>query len=180
MDGYVEGLNAFAKKFPDQVLVKKTFPMTRKEYLVGFNFIIHFFSDISKVLKDLYSNKIPLIQDSSLNNIGSNGFAFNKSKTKDNKTYININTHQPLEGPFSWYEAHLFSEQGWNMIGGLFPGSPFPFIGTNPNLAWTHTYNFPDLIDVYQMEIHPKKKNITSMTKNGRNLKFPELNLKSN
>ena len=59
--------------------------MTRKEYLVGFNFIIHFFSDISKVLKDLYSNNIPLIQDSSLNNIGSNGFAFNKSKTKDIK-----------------------------------------------------------------------------------------------
>ena len=159
VDGYVEGLNAFAEKFPNQVLVKKSFPMTRKEYLVGFNFIIHFFSDISKVLKDLYSNKIPLIQDSSLNNIGSNGFAFNKSKTKDNKTFININTHQPLEGPFSWYEAHLSSDQGWNMVGGLFPGSPFPFIGTNPNLAWTHTYNFPDLIDVYQMEIHPKKKN---------------------
>jgi len=159
VDGYVEGLNAFAKKFPNQVLVKKSFPMTRKEYLVGFNFIIHFFSDISKVLKDLYSNNIPLIQDSSLNNIGSNGFAFNKSKTKDHKTYININTHQPLEGPFSWYEAHLASEQGWNMVGGLFPGSPFPFIGSNPNLAWTHTYNFPDLIDVYQMEIHPKKKN---------------------
>ena len=44
-----------------------------------------------------------------------------KSKTKDYKTYININTHQPLEGPFSWYEAHLASEQGWNMLGGLFP-----------------------------------------------------------
>ena len=158
VDGYVEGLNAFAKKFPNQVLVKKSFPMTTKEYLVGFNFIIHFFSDISKLLKNLYTNNIPLIQDSSLNNIGSNGFAFNKSKTKDQKTYININTHQPLEGPFSWYEAHLCSEEGWNMLGGLFPGSPFPFIGTNPNLAWTHTYNFPDLIDTYQMEIHPKKK----------------------
>ena len=158
VDGYVEGLNAFAKKFPNQVLVKKSFPMTTKEYLVGFNFIIHFFSDISKLLKDLYSNNIPLIQDSSLNNIGSNGFAFNKNKTKDQKTYININTHQPLEGPFSWYEAHLCSDEGWNMVGGLFPGSPFPFIGTNPNLAWTHTYNFPDLIDTYQMEIHPKRK----------------------
>ena len=158
VDGYVEGLNAFAKKFPDKVLVKKSFPMTTKEYLVGFNFIIHFFSDISKLLKDLYSNNIPLIQDSSLNNIGSNGFAFNKRKTKDQKTYININTHQPLEGPFSWYEAHLCSDEGWNMVGGLFPGSPFPFIGTNPNLAWTHTYNFPDLIDTYQMEIHPKRK----------------------
>ena len=159
VNGYVEGLNAYAKKFPNKVLVKKSFPMTSKEYLVGFNFVIHFFSDISKVLKDLYSNDIPLIQDSVLNNIGSNGMAFNKSKTKDNKTYININTHQPLEGPFSWYEAHLHSEEGWNMLGGLFPGSPFPFIGTNENLAWTHTYNYPDLIDVYQMQVHPKKNN---------------------
>jgi len=52
VEGYVQGLNAFAKKFPDQVLVKKSFPMTTKEYLVGFNFIIHFFSDISKLLKN--------------------------------------------------------------------------------------------------------------------------------
>ncbi len=158
VEGYVQGLNAFAKKFPNQVLVKKSFPMTTKEYLVGFNFIIHFFSDISKLFKDFYLNNVPLVQDTSLNIIGSNGFAFSKSKTKDQKTYININTHQPLEGPFSWYEAHLCSEEGWNMVGGLFPGSPFPFIGTNTNLAWTHTYNFPDLIDIYQMETHPKKK----------------------
>ena len=34
IEGYVQGLNAFAKKFPDQVLVKKSFPMTSKEYLV--------------------------------------------------------------------------------------------------------------------------------------------------
>ena len=159
VNGYVEGLNAYAKKFPNKVLVKKSFPMSNKEYLIGFNFVIHFFSDISKVLKDLYSNNIPLIQDSVLNNIGSNGFAFKKTKTVENKTFININTHQPLEGPFSWYEAHLHSEEGWNMLGGLFPGGAFPFIGTNENLAWTHTTNYPDLIDVYQMQIHPKKNN---------------------
>ena len=69
-----------------------------------------------------------------------------------------MNTHQPLEGPFAWYEAHLVTDEGWNMLGGLFPGSPFPFIGTNENLGWTHTYNYPDLIDLYQLEMHPKKK----------------------
>ena len=42
VNGYVEGLNAYAKKFPNKVLVKKSFPMTIKEYLVGFNFVIHF------------------------------------------------------------------------------------------------------------------------------------------
>ena len=45
------------------------------------------------------------------------------------------------------------------MLGGLFPGTPFPTIGTNENLGWTHTYNYPDLIDVFQMEINPENEN---------------------
>ena len=139
--------------------MKKSLPLTAKDYVIGFNFVIHFFSDISSTLKDLYANNIPVIHDSVFHHIGSNAFAFSKRKTTDLKTYININTHQPLEGPFSWYEAHLCSEEGWNMLGGLFPGSPFPFIGTNKHLAWTHTYNFPDLVDVYQLEMHSKRKN---------------------
>ena len=159
ISGYVEGINAYAEKHPEQVLVKKSLPLTAKDYVIGFNFVIHFFSDISSTLKDLYANNIPVIHDSVFHHMGSNAFAFSKRKTTDLKTYININTHQPLEGPFSWYEAHLCSKEGWNMLGGLFPGSPFPFIGTNKHLAWTHTYNFPDLVDVYQLEMHPKRKN---------------------
>ena len=38
---------------------------------------------------------------------GSNTFGFNSSKTKDGNTYLAINTHQPLDGPTSWYEVHL-------------------------------------------------------------------------
>lgn len=156
--GYVEGLNAYALAHPNEVLIKKTFPITIKEYLTGYNLVIHFFSDTGAVLKDLFGNKVAPLNDVSLNTIGSNGFAFRRQKTKENKTYLNVNTHQPLEGPFAWYEAHMVSEQGWNMLGGLFPGSPFPFIGTNENLGWTHTYNYPDLIDLFQLEMHPRKK----------------------
>ena len=43
---------------------------------------------------------------------GSNTFAFNSSKTSDGSTYLAINTHQPLDGPVSWYEAHLCSDEG--------------------------------------------------------------------
>ena len=159
IEGYVEGLNAYASRHPKEVLVKNTFPISVKDYLIGFNLVIHFFSDAGNVIKDLFTNNIPTINDSILKNIGSNGFAFRSSKTKDGKTYLNVNTHQPLEGPFAWYEAHLVSEEGWNMLGGLFPGSPMPFIGTNENLGWTHTYNYPDLIDVFQLQMNPKNKN---------------------
>ncbi len=159
IEGYVEGLNTYALFHPKEVLVKNTFPISIKDYLIGFNLVIHFFSDAGNVIKDLFTNKISAINDSTLNNIGSNGFAFRKSKTEEGKTYLNVNTHQPLEGPFAWYEAHMVSEEGWNMLGGLFPGSALPFIGTNENLGWTHTYNYPDLIDVFQLQMNPKNKN---------------------
>jgi len=159
IEGYVEGINAYALNHPEEVLVKNTFPISVKEYLVGFNLVIHFFSDAGDVIRDLFGNKISSLTDSTLTSIGSNAFAFRRAKTKDGKTYLNVNTHQPLEGAFAWYEAHLVSEEGWNMLGGLFPGAPMPFIGTNENLGWTHTYNYPDLIDIYQLQMHPKNKN---------------------
>lgn len=159
LQGYVSGLNAYAFEHPDEVLIKNAFPISVKEYLAGFNLVIHFFSDAANTIKKLFNNKIKPIENYNLQNIGSNAFAFRSSMTKDGKTYLNVNTHQPLEGSSAWYEAHLVSKEGWNMLGGLFPGSPVPFIGTNENLGWTHTYNYPDLIDVFQLQMHPRKKN---------------------
>ena len=158
--GYLEGLNAYAEKYPDEVLIKKSFPLSIYDYLTGLNLMLHLFSDTGDVIGQLFNNRIePLDEMSGVDNIGntigSNGFAFKSSKTKDGKTYLNVNTHQPLEGPFSWYEAHVNSEEGWNMLGGLFPGLPLPVIGTNENLGWTHTYNYPDMNDIYQLVINP-------------------------
>ena len=69
-----------------------------------------------------------------------------------------INSHQPLEGPLAWYEAHIKSEEGLNMMGGLFPGSPFIFVGFNENLGWGFTVNKPDLTDIYKLVINPNDK----------------------
>lgn len=169
ISGYVEGLNAYAAAHPEEVLVKNTFPVTVLDYLTGYNLVIHFFSDSANTLRALFADKVEPLNETAdasqreENGIGSNAFAISRNKTKDGKTYLNVNTHQPLEGPFSWYEAHLVSEQGWNMLGSLFPGSPFPMIGSNENLGWTHTFNYPDLVDLYQLEMHPKKKNTYRM-----------------
>ena len=57
------------------------------------------------------------------------------------------------------YEAHLYSEEGWNINGGLFPGSPVVLLGHNKNIGWSHTVNRPDLIDVYELKLHSKDKN---------------------
>jgi acyl-homoserine-lactone acylase len=84
------------------------------------------------------------------------------SKTKDGSTYLAINTHQPLDGPTSWYEVHLCSKQGTDIIGALFAGSPNVLIGANRNIAWAHTVNQPDKTDVFKLEMHPKKKEVLS------------------
>ena len=43
IEGYVEGINAFAKLHPEEVLMKNTFPMSVIDYLTGYNLVIHFF-----------------------------------------------------------------------------------------------------------------------------------------
>ncbi|MEN9459685.1 MAG: hypothetical protein RL135_2308, partial [Bacteroidota bacterium] len=89
---------------------------------------------------------------------GSNAFAFNSNKTSDGQVYLNINAHQPLEGPVAFYEAHLSSEEGWNILGANFPGAPSILHGVNEHLGWAHTVNDPDKLDVYQLEINQDKK----------------------
>ncbi|MGB0931614.1 MAG: penicillin acylase family protein [Chitinophagales bacterium] len=86
---------------------------------------------------------------------GSNAIAISRNKTTDNKTYLAINSHQPLEGWYSWYEAHLISDEGMNILGGTFPGGVTIFHGANENLGWAHTVNHADFSDVYQLTMNP-------------------------
>lgn len=87
--------------------------------------------------------------------IGSNTFAIAPSRTPDGKTHLAINSHQPWTGPVAWYEAHLHSDEGLDIVGGLFPGSPVILHGHNRHLGWAHTVNNPDLADIYVLEINP-------------------------
>ena len=181
--GYVDGLNAYARKYPEKVLVKNSFPLSIYDYLTGLNLMLHLFSDTGDVIGQLLSNSInPIDEMSGVDNIGSsigsNGFALNSIKTLDKKAYLNVNTHQPLEGPFSWYEAHVNSEEGWNMLGGLFPGLPLPVIGTNEYLGWTHTYNFPDMNDIFQLIVNPKNKNQYRLDGEWKNFEVKDIKLK--
>jgi acyl-homoserine-lactone acylase len=88
---------------------------------------------------------------------GSNAIAISRRKTTNGKTFLAINSHQPLEGWYSWYEAHLSSDEGLNILGGTFPGGFMIFHGVNEYLGWAHTVNHPDLSDVYRLRMHETK-----------------------
>jgi len=155
--GYVAGLNAYAKAHPKEVKYKRAFPFNEKEYMTSVVFSISLFCGVEQALPQILGGKVATIPG--FNPQGSNAFCMNSAKTTTGESFLAINAHQPQEGPVAFYEAHLQSEQGWNMLGGLFPGGCLIFHGTNENLGWAHTVNYQDKLDVFQLEINPNNKN---------------------
>ena len=156
VEGYAQGINKFAELHPDQVLVKQLFPITPKK-MIKYSFLQLFISsEGDKAVRSIIENNLKNISFLDENKLGSNLFAFSTNITKNGETYLGINTHQPLDGPTSWYEAHLVSEEGTNIIGATFAGAPCILTGTNENLGWTHTVNYPDKTDIFQLEMIDK------------------------
>jgi len=153
-----QAVNDYAAQHPEELRVKKLFPIDEKEivkaYLFGGMVMSNAIFEYAKVLKNKMKVEVNKIGATG----GSNAFVFQKHKTGENTLMVS-NSHQPLEGPFAWYEAHVCSEEGLNMMGAKFTTGVSLFVGTNENLGWTHTVNYPDLCDVYQLTMHAKKKN---------------------
>ena len=157
LENYAAGINAYAQAHPEEVLVKKLFPVYPKDMLTYSLLQLAISSGADKALKEITEGTVSTLPE--LSPGGSNAYAFNSKKTEDGNVYLAINSHQPLEGPVAWYEAHLMSDEGWNILGALFPGSPSILHGCNEYLGWAHTVNNPDKLDVYQLELNPQNKN---------------------
>ena len=158
LDGYLQGLNDYARTHPRDILVPGAFPVSVNDYLKAVVLSLSVISGVDQALQAVLGGTVAPIDF--LTATGSNAIAVHHSKTTEGKTLLAINSHQPLEGPVAWYEAHLCSEQGWNILGGLFPGGTTIFHGVNEHLGWAHTVNYQDKIDIYQLQTdkaHPKQ-----------------------
>jgi len=160
---YIDGLNLYASRHPEK-LKRNIWPAKPQDLVAGFihklpmMFGMH--RDLARLMADTGN---PASTASVLNPdqlpIGSNFIAVGPSRSANQATRVCINSHQPWTGPVTWYEAHLISEEGQNLYGGLFPGSPVIFLGHNENIAWGHTVNQPDLVDVFKLELNPANPN---------------------
>lgn len=157
IQGYVAGLNAYGRAYPKEVVYRNVFPFNEKDYLTAVVFSLSVFSGVDQVLPQVLDGKTAILPGFSSQ--GSNALAIHPSHTNTGEAFLAINAHQPLEGPTAFYEAHIQSDQGWNMLGGVFPGGCLIFHGTNENLGWAHTVNYMDKIDLYQLEMNPANKN---------------------
>lgn len=167
LEGYARGINLYAYLHPKEA-DGRLYPMTGKSIAAGFAHKIPLMFDIGKTIGAIASGPpkragamlLARAEDRSRDADsafpGSNMHAVASSRSTDGVTRLNINSHQPWEGPVTWYEAHVVSEEGWNITGGLFPGAPIILHGHNEHLGWAHTVNSPDLVDVYELERDPK------------------------
>lgn len=149
--------NLYAEKHPDKVLVKKALPVKPQDFIAGYMLSMALMTGIDGALNTVVNKQVPEVPLSEKGR-GSNAIAMNSKITADGHVYLDVNSHQPLEGPLSWYEAHLCSEEGWNIHGSTFHGAATIFHGVNEYLGWAHTTNGFDAIDIFKLEPDPKHK----------------------
>jgi acyl-homoserine-lactone acylase len=154
-EAYAAGLNHYAALHPDEVL-PGLFPASGKDVVAGSVHKSPLFFGLDKALAELFAPKREESVSTRSASLGSNTFAVSPLRSADGQTFLAVNSHQPWEGPVTWYEAHLHSEKGWDAVGGLFPGMPLVTHGHNRDLGWAFTVNQPDLIDVYVLDTNPE------------------------
>jgi acyl-homoserine-lactone acylase len=157
LDNYAAGINAYAASHHNEIILQQLFPVTGRDVIKGFYTILTGMVGTADALKSCMENKA----DSFIFNAGrgSNSFALAANRSTDASTMLVINPHVPLEGMLSWWEAHVSSEEGWNFHGSFFPLMMGPAMGAGDKLGWGVTFNWPDYVDVYRMEINPSNKN---------------------
>lgn len=156
LQAYADGVNSYAESHPKEIKLKKIFPINPKTIITAYTIILTSMVGTPTALQAIIKGK----PDDYIFNAsaGSNAFAMNSNITSDSSTYLVINPHVPIEGAASWYEAHVCSEQGWNIYGAFVPGMISPAMGCNEHLGWAITFNWPDYVDIYEMEINPENK----------------------
>jgi acyl-homoserine-lactone acylase len=166
---YADGINLYGIQHPDQAL-PYVLPVHGKDLIAGFTFKLPLFYGFDGVLGELFDAEKPRqlakqgelalqFTDAPQAEIGSQGMAVAPALSSDGTTRLLVNSHQPLTGPVAWYEARLHSEQGWDIAGGTFPGSPIILHGHNRFLGWSNTVNKPDLVDIYRLTLNPDNEN---------------------
>ena len=170
-EAYAAGMNLYASQNPEQTW-RGLAPFTAEDVVAGFIFKTPFFYGFDQVLLDLFdetresslsfantSQQAWTVTDAPRIELGSNAMAISAVRSNDNKTRLLINSHQPLTGPVAWYEAHMMSDEGMDITGGLFPGTPVVLHGFNKDLGWANTVNHLDLSDVYVLTRNPDNPN---------------------
>ena len=164
LKAFAEGFNAFAEANPERVSLD-VLPVTPEDVIAAHMLRHPLFYGFEKSISAIRAesrqfevSEPPILPNTAIT-LGSNATAVAPSRSRDGSTLLMINSHQPLTGPVSWYEVHLRSGEGINVMGGLFIGAPALGVGFSEHHGWGATVNQPDLVDVFVLDIDPENEN---------------------
>ena len=192
VEAFADGLNFYAATHPEEVDERKL-PVTAKDVVAGFMLRHLMFYGFEGVVREVnkaerqrqisrpgqVAAEVVDLKDIEIGGlpIGSNAFAIAPHFSEEGATRLAINSHQPTTGPVAWYEAHIQSQTGLNVMGGLFPGGPSISVGFTENIAWGATVNQPDLVDVFVLDINPENENQYLLDGEWRDLERSEVDI---
>lgn len=96
---------------------------------------------------------------------GSNAYALGSETTGTDSGVLYGNPHEPWNGLQRFYEFHLTMPGELDVMGAAQQGQPFPNIGFNKDVAWSHTVSTAKRFTLYQLELvngDPMKYNYTN------------------
>ena len=162
IEAFADGINYYAALHPEETN-QRLFPINGKDIVAGYMLRHLLFYGFDGPVIELFEEqrKYPISRrgdavtqtDSRSHGVtigglpvGSNAMTVSPYNSTDGSTMLAINSHQPTTGPVAWYEAHVQSNEGLNVMGGLFPSGATIGVGFNENLGWGATVNKPDQI----------------------------------
>lgn len=162
-EGYAAGLNTWCAGHPETGCAS-SMPVTGRDIIAGYANRPPFFYGLDGELNTLLTSAAPVelstksAREAYLGaaddvELGSNAIAVAPSRSADGHTRLAVNSHQPYTGTVAWYEARLKSDEGIDLIGGVFPGSPLILHGAGPNIGWAATVNKPDVYDIFLLAV---------------------------
>ncbi len=159
LQAYADAVNNYAKTHPKEVKLKPFTPVTPKLILAGYALQMHLMDNHVMELGKLLTKDFDYALKEQAGK-GSNAMAFSPNFTIDEKTYLIGNPHQPVNSMGNFWELSVHSKEGYEFFGATFAaGGLIPVLGTNRNLGWTHTTNYQNGSDIYELTMHPSKKN---------------------
>ncbi len=87
--------------------------------------------------------------------VASNGWAFGGDVTANGKGMVIGNPHFPWAGPSRFWQMHVTIPGKMDTAGVGIAGSPFPTLGFNRDIAWTHTVTAARHFTLYQLALDP-------------------------
>lgn len=150
---YIIGVNLYAEKHQNEILDKTIFPIKEKDVIIAQHLMEIIGIQLDKpysFLKDSSEISLPTKQ-------GSNAIAIGPKRSATKHALLAISPHQTIEGPFSFYEVHVvLKEEKCEIHGFILPCTFVIFMGTNFNIAWGSTASYPEMYNIYRVDVIKK------------------------